>query len=253
MGAAVNPWVLRKPAARPDALRLLCLPHAGSGAAWYGTWSSRLGADVDVVPVQPPGRENRLAEAPHVDMRSLVDAMGPALSPWCTGRYALFGHSMGSHVVFELVQWLRDSGLELPVCLIVSGSRAPHLPPVPPLLCEMNDDELLGAIESRYGSRFEPDMRELVQLTLPTLRADLSVVETHVHRATAPLPVPLLVLAGAGDDSVPLADARQWERHTSESFEFKLFPGGHYFPMTQRDAVLACLTRVLAQHSAAAA
>lgn len=252
-GVNTNPWVLRMPTPRSQAVRLLCLPHAGSGAAWYSAWASSLGPRVEIVPLQPPGRENRLGEAPYVDMDTLVAALASAVAPLCHGHYAVFGHSMGSHVAFELVRWLRDAGRALPVCLIVSGARAPHLPPIRPYLFEMNDDALLASIESRYGTRFEPEMRELVRLTMPTLRADLRVVETQAHRAAMPLPVPLLVVAGASDASVPIVDARQWERHTSEGFEFKLFPGGHFFPMTQRDAVLACLSRAIARYSAAAA
>ena len=247
-----SPWILGRPSSDSPALRLLCFPHAGSGAAWYSSWAARLGADVEIVPLQPPGRENRLGEAPFADMDSLLAALAPAVAPLCVGRYAVFGHSMGALVAFELVRWLRDAGHALPVCLIVSGARAPHLPPVEPLLHEMDDDELLATVESRYGTRFEPDMRDLVRLTMPTLRADLRVAETKTHRAGAPLPVPLLMLAGASDGSVPLAQARQWERHTSEGFEFKLFPGGHFFPITQRDAVLACIARTLAQRGAAA-
>ena len=233
-------------------MRLLCLPHAGSGAAWYGSWAPHFGASVEIVPLQPPGRESRLDEAPFADMDALIAALAPAVAPMCAGRVAVYGPSLGAQVAFELVRWLRDAGHALPVCLIVSGARAPHLPATHPLLHEMDDDELLATIERRYGTRFEPDMTDLVRLTMPTLRADLRVVETRSFRASMPLPVPLLTLAGSSDGSVPLAEARQWEHHTSEGFEFKLFPGGHFFPMTQRDAVLTCIARTLAQHSAAA-
>jgi medium-chain acyl-[acyl-carrier-protein] hydrolase len=251
--AQPSPWFLRLPDPCSHALRLLCLPHAGSGASWYGAWAGKLGPDVEIVPLQPPGREGRLVEQAHGDMDALMAALTPAVAPLCEGRYAVFGHSMGAHVAFELVRRLRDMRRTLPVCLIVSGARAPHLPPIRPYLFEMHDEELLATIEGRYGTRFEPEMRDLVRLTMPTLRADLRVVETQIHRTAMPLPVPLLVLAGASDASVPLGDARKWERHTSEEFELKLFPGGHFFPVTQGDAVLACLSRTLAHHSAAAA
>ncbi|CAN5302945.1 alpha/beta fold hydrolase [soil metagenome] len=247
-GDAAASWVLRVPDSSPNRLRLLCLPHAGSGASWYSSWANRLGSDVDVVPLQPPGRESRIGESAFSCMNELVDALYAAVLPLCRHPYSVFGHSMGSHVAFELVRRLRDAAMDLPVCLIVSGARAPHLAAARPCLFELGDDALLAAIESRYGACFEPEIRELVRLTMPTLRADLQLVETQVHRAGTPLPVPMLVLAGASDASVPLADARQWERHTSETFEFKLFPGGHFFPMTQREAVLGCIARRIANH-----
>lgn len=246
-----SPWVLRATDASPTRMRILCLPHAGSGAASFAAWAERLGHGIDIVPLQPPGREGRLNEAPFTDMDSLVASLFAAAAPLCEGRYAVFGHSMGAHVAFELVCRLRDEGRELPSCLIVSGARAPHLPATRPLLFELGDEDLLNAIEIRYGARFEPEMREIVRLSMPTLRADLRVIETRPLRPTPPLPVPLLALAGASDASVPLADARQWQRHTSDDFEFKVIPGGHFFPSTQREMLLACVARSLSQHSAA--
>ncbi|MBQ1765140.1 MAG: thioesterase [Aquincola sp.] len=240
-----SPWLLRVPPPSPGALRLFCLPHAGSGAAAYAGWASALGPQIELMPVQPPGRETRLQEPPHADMACLVQAMVQAIGPWCRGPYAVFGHSMGAHVAHALVLRLQAEGHELPQLLIASGARAPHLPARRPLLCEMPDAQLAAAIEERYGARFEPELRELLLMTLPTLRADLRVVETREPMALAPLAVPLLVLAGASDASVPLPDARAWEGHTTEHFELKVFPGGHFFPTTQREAVLSCLRRAL--------
>jgi surfactin synthase thioesterase subunit len=240
------------PGTDPQAVRLLCLPHAGGGAAWFGNWASAL-AGVDVLPVQPPGRETRLAEVPFSSMSDLIAALGPAVLPLCRTRFALFGHSMGAHVAFELTRWLRDRGESLPLCLILAGARAPHLPPRDPPLWGLDDTALLASIEILYGSHFEPDMHELVSLTLPTLRADLKVVESSAHQPAAPLPVPMLVLAGHADQGVSLAEARQWQRHTSEEFEFKVLQGQHFFPVTQREATLACVARALAKHAATVA
>lgn len=248
-----SPWLLKVPSPSSTALRLFCLPHAGSGAAAFSTWAPMLGAEVDVLPVQPPGRETRIKEPPHRDMASLIDAMLPAVTPWCDAPYALYGHSMGAQVAHALVHRLQQAGCALPLMLIASGARAPHLPARQPLLCELDDESLIAAIELRYGARFEPEVRELLRMTLPTLRADLSVVETRASAPQPPLPVPLLVLAGASDDSVPLPEARQWERHTSERFELKVFPGGHFFPTTQREAVVNCVARALAAQRRAVA
>jgi surfactin synthase thioesterase subunit len=161
--------------------------------------------------------------------------------------YAVFGHSMGGHVAYELVCALRNRGAPLPCLLIVSGSRAPQLPPWSPLLYKMPDNALVRTLEERYGTRFEPGMLELVEMGLPTLRADLMVVETRSHRPAPLLPMPLLVLAGAADPGVPLADARAWARLAGDGCDVKVFSGGHFFPMMQRDAVLNCIRKALAR------
>ncbi len=248
-----NPWILRR--VEPDArkLSLLCLPHAGGGSAAYLSWADALGDGVDICPVQLPGRETRLADAPVDDMTLLVSQLTEALAPWAGRRYALYGHSMGAHLAFELARSFRQSGLALPQCLIVSGARAPHLPLGTPPLADLPEAELLRSLGQRYGNHVDAQMMELMRLMLPTLRADLRLVEQHVHVPQPPLSVPIHALAGSDDASVALADARQWGRHTDLAFEFKTFAGAHFFTATSRAPFLACLARALQQPVQAAA
>lgn len=251
-----NPWILRRAAATAGRLRLVCLPHAGSGAAAYLGWAASLGPAIEVLAVQLPGRESRLGEAPVSSMAILVpqlaDALAETLHRGDARPYALYGHSMGALVAFDLCCEIRRRGLRLPQQLLVSGARAPHLAPWQPLLHTQPDEPLLQEVSRRYGG-FDPEMMDLVRLMLPTLRADLTLVETRARPSVAPLPVPLASWAGADDTFVPQTDASQWGRHTAAQFEFKVFPGGHFFPSTARELFLHQLHRTLASHAAAAA
>lgn len=245
-----NPWILRRPGAVEGRLRMLCLPHAGSGAAAYLGWAAGLDPAIELIPVQLPGRESRLGEPAMTSMAALVPVLADALGDFLHGDrdarpYVLYGHSMGAFVAFELALEFRRRRLPLPAQLLVTGARAPHLPPLQPILHTLPDTELLQEVSRRYAGSFEPEMMDLVQLMLPTLRADLALVETRRPEAEPPLPLPLAAWAGANDDFVPLAEARQWGRHTAGEFEFKVFSGGHFFPSTGRDSFLAQLARLL--------
>jgi surfactin synthase thioesterase subunit len=247
-----DPWILRRPDSAPGRLRLVCLPHAGSGAAAYLGWGSGLGAAVELWAVQLPGRESRLAEAALSQMSDLLPRLADALAGPLGGAdqrpYVVYGHSMGAFIAFDLVREFRRRGLRLPCGLVVSGARAPHLPPVQPLLHLLPDTPLLQEVSRRYGGTFEPEMMDLVQLMLPTLRADLCLVETRWHNDEPPLALPISAWSGVDDAFVPQAEARQWGRHTSVEFEFKAFPGGHFFPATAPQVFLPQLDRVLARH-----
>src|SRR5690606_41003133 len=117
---------LRRFQPRPGArIRLVCLPHAGGGANAYRSWAALLPPGVDLVCVQYPGREDRLAEAPVDDMAAAVGAIARELAPLLDRPYALFGHSMGSAVGYELARRLRDEGRPEPERLFASGRRAP--------------------------------------------------------------------------------------------------------------------------------
>ena len=112
----------------PEAPRLFCFPHAGASAATFASWQKLAGHEIAVCPIQPPGRAERYREPAFRDVSAFVDDVVAELNPQFTGRYALFGHSMGALVVFELVRRLRALGVTPPVHVFVSGRPAPQLP-----------------------------------------------------------------------------------------------------------------------------
>jgi pyochelin biosynthesis protein PchC len=83
------------------AIRLVCFPHAGGAASAFLPFTRRLDADVEVLAVQYPGRQDRRGE-PFVDsVNGLVDGLLPALLTRADRPLAFFGHSMGATVAFE--------------------------------------------------------------------------------------------------------------------------------------------------------
>jgi medium-chain acyl-[acyl-carrier-protein] hydrolase len=61
-------------------------------------------------------------------MDPLVEPMAEALQPFLSVPFAMFGHSLGAWVGFEVVRALRRRYQVSPVRLFVSARRAPHLP-----------------------------------------------------------------------------------------------------------------------------
>jgi surfactin synthase thioesterase subunit len=109
------------------SIRLLCLPFAGAGASFFRPWR-RLGVEgVDVVPVQLPGREARIAEPLYTDVHEAADGLLPELLadlPDPAGPLALFGHSLGAVLAYELARRLVTAGVAVDR-LFVSGSPGP--------------------------------------------------------------------------------------------------------------------------------
>src|SRR5690606_16287675 len=145
-----KPWIIRFQS-RPDArVRLFCLPHAGVGASAYRTWHTGLGPEVEVCAVQPPGRESRFREPPYRRLVDLADAVADAIAPETDRPYALFGHSMGAWVAFEVARRL-DGRRAGPACLIVSGRRSPQSEAEAPPIHQLPDDAFIEELMQRFG------------------------------------------------------------------------------------------------------
>ncbi|WBB87877.1 lantibiotic dehydratase [Micromonospora sp. WMMC264] len=227
---------------RPEApVRLFCLPYAGAGASAFRRWASEFGESVDVTPVQLPGRENRITEDPRFSVAEVADAIASRADR----PYAIYGHSMGGRLGFDVVRELRRTGRPLPLRLYVGGARAPHVRTPGPFdgLSRASDDELLRRLGEGGGLPAELlDHPELVELLLPLLRADFGRVDDYRHVPGEPLPVPIVAFAGRTDRAVTRDQNAAWAEHTAAGFTLHELDGGHFF-LHDRLPELAALIR----------
>lgn len=238
-------------APRPRArLRLFCFPHAGGGASSYHAWGAQLAPDIELCAVRLPGREGRLAEPPPRSMQQLVALLSDGLAPSLDRGFALFGHSLGATVAFELARSLRRHARPTPVHLFVSGCAAPHLRAAreagTPALHALPDDVLIAGLRQLGGVPSEiMAVPELLSVVLPTLRADLELDETYVHRAERPLDCPITAFGGLEDETVARDQLEAWRDQTRARFALHLLPGNHFFLHTGPGSILAAMTRDL--------
>jgi medium-chain acyl-[acyl-carrier-protein] hydrolase len=225
----------------PDGdVRMFCLPHAGGSASAYRAWSGRIDG-VAVCPVQPPGRETRLRDTPCPDMTTLVGTLadvlldGP-LRDEPDRPYAVYGHSLGAIVGFELLREIRRRGGPDPVHLIVSGSPAPdHIDDNPPV-AGMDQAQVIGLLRRLGGT---PDWMladpSVLRMILPPFQADFAVKESHTHRPEARLDVPVTAIAATGDPRVGPGLIAQWRDFTNGHFRMRTMTGGHFAVLERAD------------------
>lgn len=243
-----DPW-LPWPSIRGDAkLRLFCFPYAGGGASLFRSWGRELPPEVDVRPVQLPGRERRLREDPYTHLFPLVSAVKEALLPHLNQPFAFFGHCLGALVAFELSRQLQHEYALEPRLLFVSGHRAPQLPDRFPPAHQLPDAEFMEELRRRNGTREEvlhhPDV---MRLMLPLVRADFSVCETYTYTPGEQLHTPIIALSGESDPSVQPTELVGWREMSAGPCETAIFPGDHFFLQTARPQLLQRLSRDLSQ------
>ena len=221
---------LSRPVNPDAAIRLFCLPYTGAGSARFFTWARYFPAEIDVCPVQLPGREERLADPPFAEMQRLVYAVAEGVIHALDRPFAIFGHSMGALVGFELARCLRrELGLS-PLHLFASGSRAPHMPPADESVHELPDDELLGRVQLMDALTADLLARsEYSELLLPAIRADFTVCGTYAHYDEPPLDCPISALGGTDDPTVSIDHLGAWDTHTARWLLVRLFAGGHLY------------------------
>ena len=227
-------------------LRLFCFPYAGGGTSIFRDWPVALPQAVEVCPIQLPGRESRWSEPPFTRLASLIETLANVLHPLLNLPFAFFGHSMGALISFELARQLRRETGECPVHLFVSAARAPQLPDPDPPIHQLSDSAFVEELLRFHGIPEEVHRNaELMQLVLPTLRADIALCETYVHSIEEPLSCPISAYLGKHDTKVVLEDIGGWSVQTQRVFNFSLFPGDHFFLFSARKSLLRVLSAEL--------
>ncbi|MET9778972.1 alpha/beta fold hydrolase [Streptomyces sp. NPDC006367] len=232
-------WFRHYPGAVAPRVRLVCFPHAGGNAHLFHGWASRLPADVELLAVRYPGRQERIGEPCVTRMDELADRVFEALAPQRDLPLVLFGHSMGAAVAYEVAVRLEDPAAEGPgpALLLLSGRAAPHVTR-PTALHRAADDVLVAGV-TRLGTLggdvyAVPELRKLL---LPVLRADYRLIETYGRQRPPVLRAPVVAYLGDRDPGVTRTGVEAWSELTDGGFTVRSFPGDHFY-LAPREAEL---------------
>jgi surfactin synthase thioesterase subunit len=238
-------WVRRFHPAPAGAPRLVCLPHAGGSASFFFPVSRALSPAIEVLCIQYPGRQDRRHEPCVGTIPELARQVFDVLRPWLDGPVALFGHSMGATLGFEVARLMEAEAGRPPAHLFPSGRRAPscyrhetvHL---------LDDEGLLADVKKLSGTNAailgDPDM---LRAALPAIRNDYRAAETYEYTPGPKLSCPVTVFTGDDDPKTTVDEARAWEQHTTGPFDIHVFSGGHFFLAQHQAAILRTISTAL--------
>jgi medium-chain acyl-[acyl-carrier-protein] hydrolase len=144
--------------------------------------------------------------------------------------YALYGHSMGAVISFELTRELVRRQGKGPEHLLVSGRRAPQLPDTDPPTYHLPRDQFIAELKRLKGTPEEVLAHpELMELFISLLRADFEMVETYEFDPGERLACPITVYGGLSDEHVPAESCRAWSEQTSGVCRTRMVQGDHFF------------------------
>ncbi|WP_018638378.1 thioesterase II family protein [Parafrankia elaeagni] len=231
-------WIRRFHPAPESRITLVCFPHAGGSASFFYPVSDAMQPTLQVVALQYPGRQDRRHERSLSSIAELADATFAALRPLMDRPLAFFGHSMGATLAFEVAVRMRQQLDTDPVTLFTSGRRAPsryrH-----ETVHQKSDDGLVRELKALSGtdSRLLGD-QELLRAILPAIRSDYTAAETYRYTTGPKLECPIVALIGDQDPKVDVDEANAWADHTTDTFELRIFSGGHFYLASNQAAVI---------------
>jgi len=221
---------------------LFGFPWAGAGASVFRTWPDHLPESLELCVPCLPGRDARVDEAPVSLMAPLVASLAQEMLPWLNLPYALFGHSMGALVSFDLAHELSRIGSP-PAHLFVSGQRGPRLAyPGQPIFA-LPDERFLAEIKARYNNIPQAVLedRAMMRVLLRRLRADFTLVEDYRYRAERRLVSPITAFGGTEDRRITRELVEAWSAETSGSFKVCMLPGDHFFVNSSRADLISII------------
>jgi len=173
--------------------------------------------------------------------------MGQAIAPYFDKPFALFGHSMGALIAFELARYVRREYGAQPLHLFASGRCSPQFTN-DPLDLKQFGSELPEMLRRGNGTPAEVlEDPELMELVLPVLRSDWALCESYIFTPQPPFSFPITAFGGLEDRGVPRRYIEGWREHTTGPFVLRMLPGNHFFLNTSRLLLLEAIAKELDQ------
>ncbi|SES90520.1 thioesterase II family protein [[Clostridium] polysaccharolyticum] len=215
-----------------EKTKLFFLPYAGGSAMGYMTMKRYMDTDLyEPVPLELAGRGSRANEPCYSSIEEcLSDLYEKVKVQTANCSYAVFGHSLGAMIGFELLRYIEKKGDSNLLCGIFSGRVAPSVSFPGPVISSLGDKEFLEQFTKLESLPAEMlNNEKILEFIIPVLRADVALSEEYQYYENTPLLADIYVLYGKEDVLIEEEHIDKWKKETLNHCEITSFPGGHFY------------------------
>ncbi|MDE5853199.1 MAG: thioesterase [Oscillospiraceae bacterium] len=233
-----------------ENIKLFCIPHAGGSAAMYLKLKPFLSEFIELIPVELAGRGNRFSDRFYESFDEAANDIYRFIFKRASGaKYAIFGHSMGGWLSFNICDKILKSEKPGPIHVFLSGRYPPHIKYRGEFMHKMSDEELIENIISFGGmSNIILKDKELLNYFLRIIRADYRILETHKPLLDFKFTNDITVIRGKNDSIVSDIDVGEWDRYTTKKCKMKEFEGGHFYIENNANLLSNFINSILSEY-----
>ncbi|MFB6456893.1 thioesterase II family protein [Chitinophaga sp. Hz27] len=221
-------------------INLITLPYAGGNKFAYNALKPLLSRNITLVPMELPGRGQRMNLPLLGDLQQMADDLMVQVSPYIRNEYMFYGHSMGGTLGNLLIHRLKAGGRRLPLHFLVTGCAAPKVNHLRAVRHKLPDRDLRDELRALGGLPEEVlNNQALMEFFLPIIREDMRALEMYQYKPLGKYDVPLTIVNGTSE---PISDdmAAGWADETTIPPDFRRMEGDHFF-ILQHFAELAAI------------
>lgn len=226
--------------------RLFCLPYAGASATVYMKWRNILDRTIELVPVEMAGRGRNFGTPFYQSLEEAVQVLYESIKDRLDLPYAIFGHSLGSVIGYELAHRIMDSNHRKPLHLFFSGRYPPYVEKKEGKIMHLLPETEFKAEIMKYGGTPVEliENPELFSIFNAILRADYRILEHYRYRPKSKkFNCDVTVLYGIQDHELAGAEIKEWVRCTDKNCNFYRFEGGHFYINEYAESVVEIINR----------
>ncbi len=209
--------------------KLFCFTHAGGTASFFDIIEKSL-SGIKLVKLEYAGHGERHREQYYKDFNELGDDIFEKIKSFLSeGDYSLFGYSMGSITLVEVLKRIISAGMKKPSNVFLAA----HEPHTKAELAGFSDDELDEWVKNRtiqFGDVPEKLVENKVfwRTYLPIYRADYSIIMKYdFGKLDLETEIPATVFYSETD--TPLQEMKKWKKYFKGDCNFIEYPGSHFF------------------------